>query len=111
MNINFTIQVPSFKKAASVEEMLKAQGITYAVRVDDKPSLGSGRRTVKRIGKDELAAVLLAIDNHPKWSLEDIAKSTGVHPQAVGKINRGIHPLQKANGAVKSKLQAAGDTL
>lgn len=100
MNIQFTINVHSFEKAAAVEKALKGLDFNYTSRVEDKPSLGAGKTKTRRvvIGKPELAAVLQCIASHPKWALVDIAKSTGVSRATVGRISLGTHVLQ-ANGA------------
>ena len=99
MNIQFTINVSTFKKAAGIEESLKAQGISYSARVDDKPSLGSSKRTRVVIGKNELAAVLQCLASHVNWSHKEISKATGVSRATVGRIALGTHVLQKGNGA------------
>ncbi len=99
MNIQFTINVGTFKKAAGIEESLNAQGIKYTTRVDDKPSLGAGKRAARVvIGKSELAAVLQCIASHVKWTHKEISKSTGVSRATVGRIANGSHVLQ-SNGA------------
>ena len=111
MNIEFTIKASTFKKAADIEQFLKAQGITYEYKVDAKPSLGAAREgRHARIGKDELAAVMLCIDTHPKWSWKEVSQSTGVGSSTVGRIKNGTHPLQgkKANPYMPA---AAVDTL
>lgn len=99
MNIQFTINVHSFEKAAAVEKALKGLDFNYSTRVDDKPSLGAGKRSTRVvIGKDELAAVLQCIASHPGWTHNAISKSTGVSRATVGRISTGKHVLQ-SNGA------------
>lgn len=99
MNIIFTIKTNTFSAAAAIEKVLTTEGLKYTARVDDKPSLGSGRRGHKRvvIGKAELAAVLQCIASHHSWTQREIAKSTGVSLATVGRIANGTHVLQ-SNG-------------
>ena len=98
MNILFTIKANTFKKAADIEDFLKNNAISYTTRVEDKPSLGSGKRRRQAVGKDELAAVLQCIAVNPKWTQGEVARSTGVGISSVGRIALGTHALQKNSG-------------
>jgi len=103
--------VHSFEEAAVLEKALKSNNLRYQTKVDDKPSLGAGKKHIRsRIGKDELAAVVLCVDSHPKWTWREVSQATGVGTSTVGRIKTGTHPLQgkKAN---TDRLQAAVDKL
>ncbi len=99
MNINFTISVTTFEKAAEIEKALKGLGLDYQTNVVDKPSLGAGRKPIRaRIGKVELLAVMSCIDAHPKWTWKEVSRATGVGSSTVGRIKSGTHPLQLNSG-------------
>jgi len=98
MNIQFMIKVNNFEKAAGVEKALRSLGLNYQTRVDDKPSLGVGKRTRQVIGKAEVAAVAQCFANHPKWTVDEVARSTGIGKSTVGRVRLGTHALQRNDG-------------
>ena len=92
MNFDFTIRAHGFEKAAMLEAALKKMNIAYEVTQSKAPVI---KRTAKRIDKAEFMAVVNELQNHPNRTYADIARATGVHEQAVGKIAKGVHPLCK----------------
>lgn len=113
MNIEFTIKANTFRKAADIEDFLKTNSINYTSNVDDKPSLGAGKRGGRRhhTTRAELAAVTNELNRNPDRSWVEIAKACGVHDQTVSKIARKVHPLQRKANSDKDVLRAAVNKL
>lgn len=102
MNINFTMTVHSFEAAAVLEKALNSNEIRFKVNVEDKPSLGAGKKSLRRtrVTKSEVLAVVVYRSDNPDSSDSAVAKKCGVSPATVGRIRAGTHTLQRSNGAI-----------
>lgn len=99
MNINFTIQVHTFEKAAKIEAILKSEDIRYYADTDAKTSI----RATKSINHNKFPRLTLAkmdqivedLKESPNLSFVVLGEKHNVHQQTVSKIARGVHPMQK----------------
>jgi hypothetical protein len=102
MNFIFTVKVHGFLNAATLEETLKKNSISFTAEECDTPiaapakkskavaGTGTKRPRLTRAKVDYIKTVIAA---HPNWAYEDIAARCDVSRTTISRVASGTHAL------------------
>jgi hypothetical protein len=102
MNFTFTVKVHGFLNAATLEETLKKNSISYTAEPCDTPIAAPAKKSKAvavvstkrpRLTLAKVDYIKTEIAAHPDWAYEDIAERCDVSRTTISRVASGTHAL------------------
>jgi hypothetical protein len=104
MNFTFTVKVHGFLNAATLEETLKKNSISYTAEPCATPIAAPAKKSIykdveligtkrPRLTLAKVRYIETEIAAHPDWAYEDIAERCDVSRTTISRVAQGTHAL------------------